>query len=449
MKTKIVIAVLLSTIAITASAQNYTSTAAGTWTTASNWNNTSGWGTSTPPTDGSQGSGTITMNHNMTISGSYTTGSPTLNISSGKTLTINGAMTVSGGGTVNVSGNLTVNGDLTLNSDLIIAPGGVVTVNGNLIVNSSNNLTVGTSATIPYADLIVKNNLKFNNGGDATLNKNARVAVFGNVVDNGSGGTTLKLNSGAEMYVDGNVAYTGGGDDIVNNNPSTVAMPIYGFYVNGTTTNTGGGATTTSNKGNKTTMTTTNPTFAAWVSTASSLMPVTILFFKVDDVNQEAVVLNWATASEENFDYFVIESSNDGIEFNEIGRVSGNGTTNKRHDYTFQAGSPAIGKTYFRLKSVDFDGYTETFNVVSATFSAEKTVKIFPNPVVDSNMNIDFNFIPGEQVIVSITNLNGMEVYSQNVSEQQNLLPLSIEAGTYLVKIKSTEVSSVSRIVIK
>jgi len=382
----------------------------------------------------------------MTINSSYTTGSPTLNIASGKTLTINGPMTVSGGGTVNVTGNLTIMGDLTLYSNFNIIPGGVVTVNGNLIVVNSNNLVVGTSATPPpYADLIVKNDLKSKSSGDITLNKNARVAVFGNVTDDGNGGTILKLNNGAQMYVDGNVALTGGGSDIINNNTTNP----YGLYVNGTTSNSGGGSTTTTNKGNKTTMLTTNPVFATWVTTASSLMPVTILFFKVDDVNREAVVLKWATASEENFDYFVIESSIDGVVFDETGRVNGHGTTTQRNDYSFEAPAPAIGKTYYRLKSVDYDGYTETFNVVSATYSADKSVTIFPNPVVDSNVNVDFNFIPGENVIVSITNLNGMELYSQVISEQQNLLPLSLETGTYLIQVKSADLSSVSRLVIK
>jgi hypothetical protein len=112
----------------------------------------------------------------------------------------------------------------------------------------------------------------------------------------------------------------------------------------------------------------TNPTFAAWMnSVKGSVMPVTILFFEVNAVNQEAVELRWATASEENFNYFVIESSIGGIVFTEIGRVSGNGTTTRRHDYTFSAPDPAIGKTYYRLKSVDFDGAIATFKTITAS----------------------------------------------------------------------------------
>lgn len=446
MKTYIIIAVLLFTALTVASAQNYSSLNDGNWTTASLWNNTSGWGTSTPPIDGSHGSGTIAMNNNMTISGAYNIGSATLNINASKSLTVNGAMTLGGGSAVNVSGSLSVYGDLTLNSTLNILPGGIVKVYGNLIVNSSNYLIVGTNANPPpYADLVVKNDLKQNNSGDVTLNKSARVAVFGNVKDDGNGGTFLKLKQGAEMYVNGNIAYTGGGNDIDNNN----AANPYGLYVNGSTSNNGGGSATTTNKANKATMQTTNPTFSSWVDSQQTLMPVTMLFFEVGTVTKEAITLKWATATEENFDYFIIESSTDGAEFTELGRVAGHGNTKMRYDYKFEVTDPVVGKSYFRLKSVDFDGNTETFKVVSATFESTKTVTVFPNPVVDSNVNIDFNFDPSEEVSVAITNLTGTEVLRQSVNGMSNLLTLSIEAGTYLIKVSSTEVSFVSRIVVK
>lgn len=452
MKTKIVIAVLLSVIAILLSAmeafsQNYTTTADGNWNSASRWNNTSGWGTNTPPTDGSHGSGTITVNNNMTLNNTYNTGSATLNLNTGKTLTIGNTMTIGGGSTVNISGDLVVNGDLILYSTLNILPGGTVTVNGKVTVYYSNYLIVGTNVNPPpYADLIVKGDLEQKSSGDVTLNRNARVAVFGSVKGDNGGGTILTVNNGAQMYVDGDIKYTGGSDAITNNN----TLSPYGLYVNGTVSNTGGGASTTSNKANKATMNSTNAPFANWVnSVKGSTMPVTILFFEVSDVNRGAVVLKWATASEENFDYFVVESSGNGVDFTEAGRVSGHGTTKERHDYKFEVANPAIGKTYFRLKSVDFDKYTETFKVISATYEAAKEVKVFPNPVVGGNVNIDFNFQPTEEVTVSLTNITGTEVYRQTINGMENLMTLSVDPGTYIVKISSTEVSSVSRLQVR
>ncbi|MEJ0031780.1 MAG: hypothetical protein WDO15_16010 [Bacteroidota bacterium] len=187
-------------------------------------------------------------------------------------------MTLNGGSSVVVSGNLVIMGDLTLNSALTILPGGSVTVYGNVTVVSSNYLVVGTvAAPPPYADLIIRNDLKQINSGDVTLNKNSRVAVLETLLMITGGGTKLTLNQGAEMYVNGNINYSGGGDNITNNNSTNP----YGLYVNGSVSNTGGGANTTGNKTDKATMTTTNPTFATWVNTAAAVMPVTLVSFEV------------------------------------------------------------------------------------------------------------------------------------------------------------------------
>jgi hypothetical protein len=447
MKQSIAVVVMVTMLSVQAIAQSYTSTGNGNWTAPGKWNNTDGWGTSTPPVNGGHGSGTVTMNHNLQINTSYTIGSASLNINAGKTLTVDGNMTLGGGSAVNVSGNLTIIGDLTLNSRLNILPGGVVIVYGSATVNSDLYLVIGTSAGgPPYADLVVKNDIKQQGSGDITVSKNGRVAVFGKVSDNGGGGTFLTLNQGAQMYVDVKVEYTGGGNSINNNN----AVNPFGLYVNGTTTNTGGGSSTTSNKANKATMQTTNAPFAAWIaSQESTLMPVTLMFFKIAGINEHSISLEWATASEHNFDYFVVESSTDGVVFTETGRVQGNGTTGVRHDYTYDVINPVVGRSYFRLKSVDFDGYTEMFSVVSVVYESSKSVRLYPNPVVDSSLNVEFNFDPSEDVVVTITSLTGMEVAHHSLNGMENLLRLSLDPGTYLVKIASHEINTVTRIVVR
>lgn len=434
---KVVITFLLITISVGSIAQNYISTANGAWTTASNWNNTSGTGSATPLLDGTQGAGTITVNNNLTISAPYSTGNPTVNINAGKALSVGANMTVGNGATVNVSGNLTVNGDLALTGTLNILPGGSVTVYGSMTVYNAHRLNIGTGiAGPPYADLIIKNDLKQMNGGDALLDKNARVMVLGNVSDNGDGGTRITLNQGAQMYVNGDINYSGGGAKITNSNTTNP----YGLYVNGTVNNTGGGGQTTTNMSDKSGMVTSDPTFATWVGLQQTVMPVTLVSFEVGRVSEEGIELNWVTESEVNFDYFIVEGSTDGREFYELTQT---------RDYNYLVQNPTVGRSYYRLKTVDLDGRTETFKMVSATYETSKEVKVFPNPVVDSKVNVDFNFNPSEDVTVSITNLNGMEVSHQVLNSMQNQLMLSVEPGTYIMKIQSTEVSSVSRIVIK
>lgn len=383
----------------------------------------------------------------MNINTNYAIGSSTLNIAASKTLSVSGNMSLGGGSDVNVSGNLTITGNLTLNSTLNILPGGRVTVYGNVIVNSSNYLNIGTNvAGPPYADLVIKNNLQQQGSGDVTVRRNGRVAVFGSVTDGGGGGTYLSLAQGAQMYVDDNITYTGGGNSITNSNSTNP----YGLYVGGTVSNTGGGSSTTSNKADENVMAATNPSFASWVASMQSIvMPVSLIFFKVGAITGNGIVLEWATASELNFDYFVVESSIDGINFTEIARVNGNGTSSDRHSYSYTVENPAVGKSYYRLKSVDFDAFIQVFNVVAATYESTRAASIFPNPVVDSSLNVDFNFNPSEEVTLSFTSLTGMEVARLTLNGMQNLLTLSLEPGTYLVRLSSPEINAVSRIVVK
>jgi hypothetical protein len=434
--------------------QNYTSTTDGSWTTAANWSNTSGWGTSTPPIDGSQGSGTITMQNNMSVSGNYTLGSPTLNISSGKTLTVNGNMTLNGGSTVNVSGNLTITGDLTLSGVLNILPGGTVTVNGSVYVNSSNYLIVGTAVAPPaYARLIIYHNLVSQSSGDVTVKQNGEVAVFGNFSSSSSGGSVVKLDSGGQMYVNGTSTFAGGGDHLTNNNTS---QP-YGFYSNNNPTYSGGGAGSNGSAGansvgNVSTMQTQDPGFYAWISSLTgNPLPITLIFFKATIALTQRIDLEWATSSELNFDYFIIERSADGKSFESVATIKGQGTTNQRQDYQYTDNWPLAGISYYRLKSVDFDGYTETFSSVAVKNDSEKSVHVFPIPVENAELNVYFNFELNRNATLTVMDLSGQEVQRTNLLSGQSIYHVECTAkpGVYLLRIQSDEITQLQRISVK
>jgi hypothetical protein len=111
----------------------------------------------------------------------------------------------------------------------------------------------------------------------------------------------------------------------------------------------------------------------------TGVLPIELLFFTANTF-KESVKLNWATASELNFDFFSIEKSIDGLNFKEISKVKGYGTTTDRQDYSLVDEKPYLGKNYYRLKSVDFDGYSEYFDVVMVYFDRMKGFSVYPNP---------------------------------------------------------------------
>lgn len=439
------IALLCFFFSITLKGQNYSSISAGVWTNPVNWNNTSGWGTNTPPLSGQ--SGLITLQHDMSIASGYTLASATLNIISGSTLSIIGDMNTGGGGTINVYGTLYIVGNLTLNKILNVHPGGSVIVEGSVIVNSSEYLRIGTNvAPPPHANMVIGENLTQQGSGDVTINQNGRLGIFGNVTDSGGGGTFLRVNNGGQVYVHGNINYSGGSSTIQNNNTTSP----YGLYVNGTAVSSGGGGTVTTNLGDQATLQATNPDFFEWVAEQTgSPLPVTLLFFKVESISQTEVNLVWATASESNFDYFTLERSKDGLSFTELEKIKGNGNTSDRKDYFFRDTNPLKGMSYYRLKSVDFDGQTETFQMISVVFNGGKRVSVHPNPVINGSLKVEFNFLPEKEATVSIYDLNGVVVERKTEMSVFNNWDIDLVAGIYLVKISSEGLEKTSKLVVR
>lgn len=482
---KILLLILLVTAQFSFS-QNYTSTNSGPWTTAANWNNTSGWGGTTPPL--TYTSGTINVNHNMTLASAASFGGAGFNVAAGASITtsanftfsngtanvngninvsgnfsvtngttnIHGAVTttgnfsVSGGATVNVYGTLIIAGNANLNANLRIHPGGKVVVEGSVTVVSSTYLTIGTAvAPPPYADMVIYQNLVQQGSGDVTINRNGRLAVFGNVTDSGGGGSFIQVNNGGQAYVHGNITYSGGGSSIQNNNTTSP----YGLYVNGTATSSGGGGSVTANMGDQQTMLNTNPDFFTWVaSQPSSPMPVTLLYFQVEKIEKNSIHLAWATSMEQDFDYFEIERSTNGQDFISIGMKSGAGyNTETIQRYSFSDSNPFVGSNYYRLKAVDLDGSFEYFNIVFAQIKSDKLLSIYPNPSDGRRVTTQLNFEPEHDAKIQVSDLTGTVVAEVIVSGIEIDVEFStqLKPGIYIISYFSAGFKHTERMLVR
>ncbi len=91
--------------------------------------------------------------------------------------------------------------------------------------------------------------------------------------------------------------------------------------------------------------------------------------------------LSWATATEQDNDYFAVERSADGRQWQALGRVAGRGTTTLPQQYAYRDEAPLPGLSYYRLKQVDFDGQYEYHGPVSLRWEqAGGSMAAFPNP---------------------------------------------------------------------
>jgi len=161
-------------------------------------------------------------------------------------------------------------------------------------------------------------------------------------------------------------------------------------------------------------------------------LPVELIYFEhiKDDTN---VVFNWMTGSEINNHCFIIERSPDGIIFEPIDTIIGNGNTTSESYYTYVDYSPIDGVSYYRLKQIDYDGQFEYSMTKIVDIEKDSVVvKIFPNP-----NNGSFNIRVGDNngIIVVMYNSIGDEVFTKIFETDDVYIDLmgKIPKGIYYV----------------
>ena len=134
--------------------------------------------------------------------------------------------------------------------------------------------------------------------------------------------------------------------------------------------------------------------FSSFYFASSNItLPLDLLTFKVNLINNNAALLQWQTANEINTSYFTVERSSDANTFLPIGEVKAHGSNNSTTLYSYtdnnilNFSSPVI---YYRLKMTDQDGSFKYSGIVSVTITyITGKVTVAPNPVInDVKVNV-------------------------------------------------------------
>ena len=88
----------------------------------------------------------------------------------------------------------------------------------------------------------------------------------------------------------------------------------------------------------------------------AGVLPVKLTSFKAEK-NNSSVKLEWTTASEINNECFIVQKSDNAVNFKDIIRVEGAKNSNVVNNYTAYDYSLINKITYYRLKQIDFDGH--------------------------------------------------------------------------------------------
>jgi Secretion system C-terminal sorting domain len=157
-------------------------------------------------------------------------------------------------------------------------------------------------------------------------------------------------------------------------------------------------------------------------------------------------VFNWATASEMNNDFFTLEGSSDGGNFETLLSVQGSGTTNMEHNYTATLDFVKEELNYFRLKQTDFDGNFSFSTILVAdkcNNDEVELVDLYPVPATDE-LNLHFNYLPKDLQGMEIIDASGKLIRTVHANEINNAvnykIPLrDISKGIYFLKLNVKE----------
>jgi hypothetical protein len=166
------------------------------------------------------------------------------------------------------------------------------------------------------------------------------------------------------------------------------------------------------------------------------VLPVSLTRFTGKSKNK-MIELNWSTAQEINNDYFDIMYSRDGIRFNQVDKVEGNGTVAQQQEYKYEMENPPNGSHYFYLAQMDYDGTETRSEVISVTVVSARSFEISAT-LVSNNINLHLAEA-NRNYNVYILDATGRSVMQNSVSSHLGSVNLDIShlaLGVYYVRLE-------------
>ncbi|MEO8149797.1 MAG: T9SS type A sorting domain-containing protein [Bacteroidia bacterium] len=187
----------------------------------------------------------------------------------------------------------------------------------------------------------------------------------------------------------------------------------------------------------------------------NSPLPLQLLSFTAKVTGNNKVDVNWTTASEMNNDYFTVQKSIDGINFENVGIVNGAGNSNKILNYYLQDKNPYSGTSYYRLMQTDFDGKNTVYNKVPVRINTGSSFNVNAVPVSNDELTLTVTGANGQDETITITDMLGKLYYSNSVAMQSDSYNFSVHtqrqlaSGVYLVTVHDIDNHASKKIIIK
>lgn len=180
------------------------------------------------------------------------------------------------------------------------------------------------------------------------------------------------------------------------------------------------------------------------------VLPLELLTFNAIPAGERSVLVDWITDTEINTDYFTIERTADGVNYELIGTVDAAGQSSAPIHYQITDDKAYEGTSYYRLTTTDIDGSSTYSDLKSVHFGGTSIINLFPNPATDQ-IQLVIQSGQNGSTAVTVTDVTGRTIESTTFQTEKgsNLITLTLEdyaKGQYFVHVGNEREQHLSRI---
>jgi len=183
-------------------------------------------------------------------------------------------------------------------------------------------------------------------------------------------------------------------------------------------------------------------------------LPVELLYFKGKRIGVRNF-LEWSTASETNNDFFTLERSENGVNFESLTIIDGGNNSNQILNYNTYDNYPYDKVTYYRLKQTDFNAENSYSDIITifGEIAKNEIKNIHPNPT-SSNLSFDVYAVQDDRLLIELYDCLGRLIISQEKLvkfglSSESIIIEDLYKGIYTMKIsfKNNALKSVTKII--
>lgn len=178
--------------------------------------------------------------------------------------------------------------------------------------------------------------------------------------------------------------------------------------------------------------------------TGPVFLAVNLLYFNAD-FNGKEVDLSWATASETNNDYFIVQRSTDNLNYEDMTALHGSENSTVTSYYSAIDKNTVTGLYYYRLCQVDFDGTRTYYDPQVVSINGKGNIVIYPNPSTPENLAILYDGAKETFCDIEISDISGKTIMKKEnlkLNSGPNKLGLhenpDLKTGMYIISVRKS-----------